>query len=126
PQPPIYQNVYTQKTTPGGIRTPDRRIRNPLLYPAELRALVNLPSRGTPPDGKILTDVAHHPLSDDALHRIEVRLLVECGVVRELFDVDVAEVQRVAVVLQLDLTLFVDRLIALPVVFHDVVKDELI
>ena len=29
------------KTTPGGIRTPDRRIRNPLLYPAELRAQVS-------------------------------------------------------------------------------------
>lgn len=26
------------KNTPEGIRTPDRRIRNPLLYPAELRA----------------------------------------------------------------------------------------
>ena len=25
-------------TAPGGIRTPDRRIRNPLLYPTELRA----------------------------------------------------------------------------------------
>jgi hypothetical protein len=23
---------------PGGIRTPDQRIRNPLLYPSELRA----------------------------------------------------------------------------------------
>ncbi len=29
-----------EETTPGGIRTPDRRIRNPMLYPAELRALV--------------------------------------------------------------------------------------
>ncbi len=27
-------------TTPEGIRTPDLRIRNPLLYPTELRALV--------------------------------------------------------------------------------------
>lgn len=26
------------ETAPGGIRTPDRRIRNPMLYPAELRA----------------------------------------------------------------------------------------
>jgi hypothetical protein len=25
-------------STPGGTRTPDQRIRNPLLYPAELRA----------------------------------------------------------------------------------------
>ena len=29
-----------EETTPGRIRTSDRRIRNPLLYPAELRALV--------------------------------------------------------------------------------------
>ena len=29
-----------KKDTPGGIRTPDRRIRNPLLYPAELQALM--------------------------------------------------------------------------------------
>ena len=27
------------RNAPGGIRTPDRRIRNPLLYPTELRAL---------------------------------------------------------------------------------------
>jgi hypothetical protein len=27
-----------QKSAPGVTRTPDRRIRNPLLYPAELRA----------------------------------------------------------------------------------------
>ena len=26
---------------PGGIRTPDLRIRSPLLYPAELRAQIN-------------------------------------------------------------------------------------
>ena len=32
--------VTSEKSiTPEGIRTPDRRIRNPLLYPAELRAL---------------------------------------------------------------------------------------
>ncbi len=29
-----------EKTTPGWSRTNDLRIRNPLLYPAELRALV--------------------------------------------------------------------------------------
>ena len=34
-QPPAKQGVAI---TPGGIRTPDRRIRNPLLYPSELRA----------------------------------------------------------------------------------------
>jgi hypothetical protein len=28
------------ENTPGRIRTSDRRIRNPMLYPAELRALV--------------------------------------------------------------------------------------
>jgi hypothetical protein len=27
---------------PGGSRTPDRRIRNPMLYPAELRAHTGL------------------------------------------------------------------------------------
>ena len=27
--------------TPGGIRTPDLRIRSPLLYPTELQALVS-------------------------------------------------------------------------------------
>ena len=30
----------TKVITPRGIRTPDRRIRNPMLYPAELWALV--------------------------------------------------------------------------------------
>ena len=29
---------WTRKTTPGRIRTCDLRIRNPLLYPTELRA----------------------------------------------------------------------------------------
>ena len=34
--------VVKKINTPGRIRTSDRRIRNPLLYPAELRALVGL------------------------------------------------------------------------------------
>ena len=29
--------------TPGGIRTPDLRIRSPLLYPAELQAHISSP-----------------------------------------------------------------------------------
>jgi hypothetical protein len=36
------------RNTPGGIRTCDLRIRNPLLCPAELRALTNIcPARST-------------------------------------------------------------------------------
>lgn len=31
----LYTVVY--KSAPGGIRTPDTRIRSPVLYPAELR-----------------------------------------------------------------------------------------
>src|SRR5437667_2373375 len=30
----------SEENAPGVTRTPDRRIRNPLLYPAELRALI--------------------------------------------------------------------------------------
>src|SRR5450755_4555265 len=37
--PPItYHAFHSLKIAPGVTRTPDRRIRNPLLYPAELRA----------------------------------------------------------------------------------------
>gem|GEM_PF-5576159 len=37
--------THVRTNTPGGIRTPDPRIRNPLLYPTELRAQVALGSR---------------------------------------------------------------------------------
>ena len=30
--------AFSKKNAPGVTRTPDPRIRNPLLYPAELRA----------------------------------------------------------------------------------------
>ena len=31
--------IYYKPGTPGGIRTPDARIRSPTLYPTELQAL---------------------------------------------------------------------------------------
>jgi integrase len=37
--------VFCGSNTPGEIRTPDRRIRNPLLYPAELRGRKDLRQR---------------------------------------------------------------------------------
>ena len=33
---------YTHHSVPEGIRTPDPRLRRPLLYPAELRTLINI------------------------------------------------------------------------------------
>ncbi len=36
-----YLSTYCDLCTPEGIRTPDSRIRNPMLYPAELRAREN-------------------------------------------------------------------------------------
>ena len=33
---------YTHHNVPKGIRTPDPRLRRPLLYPAELRTLINI------------------------------------------------------------------------------------
>ena len=35
-------NIVVKTGTPGVIRTPDLRIRSPLLYPAELQARVGL------------------------------------------------------------------------------------
>jgi hypothetical protein len=40
--PSICQVGRGFKRAPGVTRTPDRRIRNPLLYPAELRAQIAL------------------------------------------------------------------------------------
>ena len=34
---------HTHHTEPGGIRTLDLRLRRPLLYPAELQTLNNIP-----------------------------------------------------------------------------------
>src|SRR6201991_2798338 len=34
----LFENAQVRRCAPGGIRTPDRRIRSPMLYPAELRA----------------------------------------------------------------------------------------
>ncbi len=34
----LWDCTFARGNAPGGIRTPDRRIRNPLLYPTELRA----------------------------------------------------------------------------------------
>jgi hypothetical protein len=54
--------IRPTQSAPGVTRTPDLRIRNPLLYPAELRAhllgkmavyLAGLPSRGQEIDGKL-------------------------------------------------------------------------
>src|SRR4051794_37046180 len=32
------RTIAVEQNAPGGIRTPDHRIRSPMLYPAELRA----------------------------------------------------------------------------------------
>jgi hypothetical protein len=37
-----YSHLTSEESAPGVTRTPDRRIRNPLLYPAELRAQIAL------------------------------------------------------------------------------------
>jgi hypothetical protein len=37
-----YSLLTSDESAPGVTRTPDRRIRNPLLYPAELRAQIAL------------------------------------------------------------------------------------
>ncbi len=37
-RPGITEGSHPQDGAPGGIRTPDQRLRKPLLYPAELRA----------------------------------------------------------------------------------------
>lgn len=38
--------LYDEKSRAGGIRTPDRRIRNPMLYPLSYSPRVIIPEQG--------------------------------------------------------------------------------
>ena len=55
-----------ESSAPEGIRTPDQWIRNPPLYPAELRApVVNAPE--VPTEAQVLQGVGQRPLFSGAL-----------------------------------------------------------
>src|SRR5688572_26299360 len=67
----VIESPRTPQSAPGGIRTPDPRIRSPMLYPTELRAQQVLTRQNTPERGylcacaHVTAHVHEHPSTHD-------------------------------------------------------------